>query len=143
MERPSKIRQCINGELIDTYRTADIDPLLDELEALRGAGEFPTENEFSDFMKLHYKFFVGYEQYIYNYFRNRVRTIESMPEVGKEYEGLRASADEWVKGKLNFLNIGGTVCRAIRPIQPPTRESIIEKARQVLSEEEINILTGV
>jgi hypothetical protein len=35
IKRPGKIRQCINGELIDTYRTIDIDPLLDDLERLR------------------------------------------------------------------------------------------------------------
>jgi hypothetical protein len=147
IKRPSKIRQCIEGELIDTYRTTDIDPFLDELESLRsqvnldnsnpaGAKPFPSLQEFLNWVNWENTSTID----IYNYF-SQFR-YEKMPEVGKEYEGLRASADEWVKGALNFLPIDGYSCRAIRPIQAPTREEVIEKVRQVLSEEEIAILTG-
>jgi hypothetical protein len=70
-----------------------------------------------------------------------------MPKVGKEYEGTNMDG-EIIRGELadfKLLNKDGRILgwtKTLRPIQTPTRESIIEKARQVLSDEEINILTG-
>jgi hypothetical protein len=97
--------------------------------------EFPTYDEFYTWYKLEQP---GASS-IWDYFADRVRTV--MPEVGQEYEGLRASADEWVKGTLNFIAIDGYSCRAIRPITTPTRDEVIAKCRALgLTEEELEVL---
>jgi hypothetical protein len=147
IKRPGKIRQCINGELIDTYRTHEIDPLMDELEKLRsqvnldnskatGVKPFPTFDEYYDWRKEQCAYLHSDKYYEYfSQFR-----YEKMPEVGKEYEFHDGVT--WVRYKLNSFNAGHGGYYHIRPISTPTRESIIEKARQVLSEDEINILIG-
>jgi hypothetical protein len=147
MKRPSKIRQCIEGELIDTYRTHEIDPLLDELEKLRsqvnldnsnptGTKPFPSLEEFRTWLCFKSRRYDA----IYEYFSQFRYETEVMPEVGKEYEFHDGVT--WVRYKLNSFNAGHGGYYHIRPIQTPTRESIIEKARTVLSHEEIKILTG-
>jgi hypothetical protein len=99
---------------------------------------FPTLEEFREWSQQNHAFLTN--DLIYNYFKDRVRTVMVMPEVGKEYEFHDGIT--WVRYKLNSFNAGHGGYYHIRPIQPPSRESIIEKARQVLGEDEINILTG-
>jgi hypothetical protein len=152
MKRPSKIRQCIEGELIDTYRTTDIDPLLDEFESLRsqvnldnsnltGVKPFPSLEEFLNWVNWKNTSTIDIHDY-FSQFR-----YEKMPEVGKEYEGTNMDG-EIIRGELadfKLLNKDGKIIgwtETLRPIQTPTREEVIEKARQVLSEDEIAILTG-
>jgi len=124
----------------DSYLATDIKPLMDELEALRGAEEFPTQQDFIDWYKIEGANMIG----IYEYFSQfKTRTIEVMPEVGKEYEGKSTFNGEWFKGKLIGFNIGHSVCDTIRPISTPTRDEVIKRAKELgLSDAEIETLKG-
>jgi hypothetical protein len=146
MKRPNKYPAYDSKTKTETpyYLCSDINPLLDELESLSSqvkldnskpteAKPFPT---FEKVVEWYVKNKKGGLCDIYKYF-SQFR-YEVMPEVGKLY---RFSSDgvTWVNFKLKSFNGEFFL---IRPIQTPTREEVIEKARQVLSEEEIEILTG-
>jgi hypothetical protein len=122
----------------DSYLATDIKPLMDELEALRGAEEFPTQQDFIDWYKIEGANMIG----IYEYFSQfKTRTIEVMPEVGKEYEGKSTFNGEWFKGKLIGFNIEHSVCDTIRPIATPTRDEVIKRAKELgLTEAELEVL---
>jgi hypothetical protein len=78
---------------------------------------------------------------IYDYFSGFRYDIELMPEVGKEYEGTSYSGDRVVQGKLLSFRIDDCNCQSIRPIQIPTHDEVLEKAKQLgLTETEIQIL---
>jgi len=138
---------------LDTQKIADIiSPLVDRLEQLSSQAKldnsnpnetkpFPTLQEYLDSGVNFGSNISEYSRISIYYYFSQFR-YEKMPEVGKEYKGKSTFNGEWFKGKLIGFNIGHTVCDTIRPITTPTRESIIEKARQVLSEDELNILTG-
>jgi hypothetical protein len=107
---------------------------------LRGAEEFPTLEEFEEW----YSNVIIEISDIYDYFKAfKTRTIEVMPEVGKEYEGKSTFNGEWFKGKLIGFNIGHSVCDTIRPISTPTRDEVIKRAKELgLSDAEIETLKG-
>jgi hypothetical protein len=97
-----------------------------------GTKPFPTLEEFRTWLCFKYRRYNA----IYEYF-SQFR-YEKMPEVGKAYE-FSHDGVTWVNFKLKSFNGEFFL---IRPIQTPSREEVIEKARQVLSEDEIAILTG-
>ena len=104
---------------------------------------FPTFAEFEEWnKKIEYRGHRGALYNIHNYFSQFRYETEVMPEVGKEYK-VSFDGNVWFKDTLiGYETEKCTNVSHIRPIQTLTRESIIEKARQVLSEEEIAILTG-
>jgi hypothetical protein len=108
-----------------------------------GTKPFPSFDEYYDWRKEQCAYL--HSDKYYDYF-SQFR-YEKMPEVGKEYEGTNMDG-EIIRGELadfKLLNKDGKIIgwtETLRPIQTPTREEIIEKARQVLSEDEINILIG-
>ena len=79
--------------------------------------EFPTHAEFVHWYKTESVTIVS----LYNYFKDRVRTV--MPEVGKEYAGVTRAGSN-VKGRLDFVCIEGWHCVDIRHITTPTRDNI-------------------
>jgi len=142
MKRPIKTHMLDKkGDfLFKYYKCEDIDPLLDELEALREAEEFPTQQDFIDWYKVEGANMIG----IYNYFKAfKTQTIEVMPEVGREYEGVTYGGDEVARGRLTSFEIHGFECKSIRPISTPTRESVLKRAKELgLTQAEIEVLGG-
>lgn len=135
MNRP-KLHKTIGNKHI--YLATDIDPLLDELESLRDERQpFPTLEEFMEF---------GLDGKslgeTYSYFAQfKTRPIEVMPEVGERYEGRDKHTRHWIEGKLGFFTINGNLCSEIRPIQTPTRNEVIAKAKELgLTDSEIEVL---
>jgi hypothetical protein len=107
-----------------------------------GTKPFPTLEEFEHWWNAEpVSDTIGFLERIRNYFK-AFKTIEVMPEVGKEYE-FSHYGEKWFHGVFKgFVASGHREFKHIRPIQTPTREEIIEKSRRVLTEEEIAILTG-
>ncbi len=101
--------------------------------------EFPTLEEFS---KWYYEDTTSAAD-IYNYFKDRVRTV--MPEVGKEYEATTV-VGRTIKGELLGFFVGfneAEYCKSIRPIPAPTRDEVLAKAKKLgLTDEEIEVLGG-
>ena len=133
MKRPKKF--TVNP---DSYLTSDIDPLLDELEALRGAEEFPTQQDFIDWYKVKGANMIG----IYNYFK-AFKTIEVMPEVGREYEFKNGNF--WCRKVFDgFMSTDEWICKVIRPITTPTRDEVIKRAKELgLTQAELEVLMEV
>jgi hypothetical protein len=130
MKRPKKF--TVNP---DSYLATDIDPLLDELEALRGYEKFPTLQEFAKW--------TGFCERnvgdIYDYFK-AFKTIEVMPEVGREYE-FSSDGKEWDKDKLLRFESEHEFYKHIRPIATPTRDEVIKRAKELgLTEAELEVL---
>jgi hypothetical protein len=121
----------------DSYLATDIKPLMDELEALRGAEEFPTQQDFIDWYKIGGANMIG----IYEYFSQfKTRTIEVMPEVGWEYE-FSDDGENWHKDTLDGFDTDAEIYIYIRPIQTPTRDEVIAKAKELgLTEAELEVL---
>ena len=136
MKRPKKF--TVNP---DSYLATGIDPLLDELEALRDAEPFPTLEEFQKIV-VHSKT----SREIYDYFKAfKTRTIEVMPEVWKEYNATTVDGRA-ISGELMGFLIGSDeaeYCKSIRPISTPTRESVLKRAKELgLTQAEIEVLGG-
>ncbi len=139
MKRP-KIHPTSHNR--NAYLAIDIDPLLDELESLRGAQEFPTLQEFQ-------MWWMGTEigdsptETIYKYLAQfKTRTIEVMPEVGKEYE-LSTNGKDWEIIPLSAFYVSGGYYYHIRPIATPTRDEVIKRAKELgLTDSEIEVLGG-
>ena len=137
MKRPIKTHMLDKkGDfLFKYYKCEDIDPLLDELEALREAEEFPTQQDFIDWYKVEGANMIG----IYNYFK-AFKTIEVMPEVGREYE-FSDDGKEWDKDKLLRFESEHEFYKSIRPISTPTRDEVIKRAKELgLTEAELEVL---
>ncbi len=120
-----------------SYLASDIDPLLDELETLRGAEEFPTLDEFKKWYNQ-----LGITAVdIYSYFaRLKTRTIEVMPEVGWEYE-FSDDGENWHKDILDGFDTDAEIYIYIRLIETPTRDEVIAKAKELgLTETELEVL---
>jgi hypothetical protein len=140
MKRPIKTHMLDKkGDfLFKYYKCEEIDPLLDELEALRNAEPFPTFEEYEKWWDCAKPREI-IRKNIYSYFA-KFKTIEVMPEVGREYEGVKNSNGEVIRGQLDLV-IDGYPCRFIRPIATPTREYVIAKAKELgLSEAELEVL---
>jgi hypothetical protein len=136
MKRPKKF--TVNP---DSYLATDIDLILDKLEALRCAEpfptleEFPTQQDFIDWYKVEGANMIG----IYNYFK-AFKTIEVMPEVGREYE-FSDDGKEWDKDKLLRFESEHEFYKSIRPISTPTRDEVIKRAKELgLTEAELEVL---
>jgi hypothetical protein len=136
MKRP-KIHPTSHNR--NAYLASDIDPLLDELESLRGAQEFPTLQEFEEW----YSHGGNGAFDIYDYFAQfKTRTIEVMPEVGKEYE-LSTNGKDWEIIPLSAFYVSGGYYYHIRPIATPTRDEVIKRAKELgLTDSEIEVLGG-
>ena len=130
MKRPKKF--TVNP---DSYLATDIDPLLDELEALRGYEKFPTLQEFAKW--------TGFCERnvgdIYDYFK-AFKTIEVMPEVGREYEFKNGNF--WCRKVFDgFMSTDEWICKTIRPISTPNRDEVIAKAKELgLTDSELEVL---
>jgi hypothetical protein len=133
MKRPKKF--TVNP---DSYLATDIDPLLDELQQLRNAEPFPTLEEFKEWHA-----HSNPSRRTYNYFAKfKTRTIEVMPEVGREYE-FSDDGKEWDKDKLLRFESEHEFYTHIRPISTPTRDEVIKRAKELgLTDEEIEALKG-
>jgi hypothetical protein len=125
----------------DSYLATDIDPLLDELEALRGAEEFPKFNDFVEWATQQ-KTHPHYPE-VYNYFAQfKTRTIEVMPEVGREYE-FSNDGHKWYNANHHgfISSLHSRIFDHIRPIATPNRDEVIKRAKELgLSEAELEVL---
>jgi hypothetical protein len=140
MKRPNKF--TVNP---DSYLTSDIDPLLDELQQLRNAEPFPTREEFEKWW-MQAELGESVIESMYDYFAQfKTRTIEVMPEVGREYEATTVDG-RTISGELMGFFIGSDeaeYCKSIRPITTPTRDEVIAKCKALgLSDSEIEVLGG-
>jgi len=131
MKRPKKF--TVNP---DSYLATDIDPLLDELQQLRNAEPFPTLEEFKEWHA-----HSNPSRRTYNYFAKfKTRTIEVMPEVGKEYE-FSTNGKDWEIIPLSAFYVSGGYYYHIRPIATPNRDEVIAKARELgLTQAELEVL---
>ena len=141
MKRPEKkvlLPKTMDEQIEFGYRESDIDLILDKLEALRGAEEFPTLDEFKKWYNQ-----IGITAVdIYNYFLNRLktRTIEVMPELGKMYE-FSDDGNQWDRDKLVRFESEYEFYTHIRPIPKLTRDEVITKAKELgLTEAELEVL---
>jgi hypothetical protein len=132
MKRPKKF--TVNP---DSYLATDIDPLLDELEALRGYEKFPTLQEFAKW--------TGFCERnvgdIYDYFK-AFKTIEVMPEVGREYE-FSNDGHKWYNANHHgfISSLHSRIFDHIRPIATPNRDEVIAKAKELgLTDSELEVL---
>ena len=142
MKRPEKkalLPKTMDEQIEFGYRESDIDPLLDELEALRNAEPFPSLEEVSKYFKGDGVFHQITD--VYNYFAKfKTRTIEVMPEVGKEYEFK--NGDFWCRKVFDgFMSTDEWICKTIRPISTPNRDEVIAKAKELgLTDSELEVL---
>ena len=139
MKRPEKkvLFQTINEPAEWGYLATDIDPLLDELEQLRGAEEFPTLEEFEEW----YSNVIIEISDIYDYFK-AFKTREVFPEVGKEYE-FSNDGHKWYNANHHgfISSLHSRIFDYIRPISTPTRDEVIKRAKELgLSEAELEVL---
>jgi hypothetical protein len=133
MKRPKKF--TVNP---DSYLASDIDPLLDELEAFRGAEEFPTLEEYEKWWDCAKPREI-IRKNIYSYFA-KFKTREVFPEVGREYE-FSDDGKEWDKDKLLRFESEHEFYKHIRPIATPTRDEVIKRAKELgLTEAELEVL---
>ena len=142
MKRPEKkalLPKTMDEQIEFGYRESDIDLILDKLEALRGAEEFPKFNDFVEWATQQ-KTHPHYPE-VYNYFAQfKTRTIEVMPDVWREYE-FSDDGENWHKDILAGFDTDAEIYIYIRPIQTPNRDEVIAKAKELgLTEAEIAIL---
>jgi hypothetical protein len=109
------------------YACNDIDPLLDELEALRNRQTFPTWEEFQEWLVGKTK--PSYET-IYNYFKSRIQPLE----IGREYEFQHLPEQGWYRKKLLGFKTTDSplIWQSIRPIQADPIQDPIQNVIDIL-----------